>query len=124
MKADDMKADDMKTKTPPMQSLFPYTDPRGVTTPRGRIRNLEVLYNGGGQADDTGWSLARMLWDGEDALGIRWNGGSEGDSKGQPTSRGYPTWYILPQEVMDVLQKDRKKAHEALDELLDVIYKK
>lgn len=118
------KKDDMKTKADAMQSTFPYTDPRGVTTPRVRIRNLEVLYNGGAQADDAGWSLASMLWDDEEALGIRWNGGVEGDSKGQPTSRGYPTWYILPQEVMDVFQKDRKKAHESLDELLDTLYGK
>lgn len=117
------KTDDSKTKRVNMQSTFPYTDPRGVTTPRGRIRNLEVLYNGGAQDDDSGWSLARMLWDGEEALGIRWNGGSEGDSKGQPTSRGYPTWYILPQEIMDVFQKDRTKAIEALDELRGLIYR-
>lgn len=118
------KNEDSKTRTGVIQSTFPYTDPRGVTTPRGRIRDLEVLYNGGAQADDSGWSLASMLWDGEEALGIRWNGGAEGDSKGQPTSRGYPTWYILPQEVMYIFQEDREKAHAALDELLNTIYGK
>lgn len=78
-----------------------YTPPDMVKSPKGRIKDLEVIYNGGEES----WSLAKMKWDERNAIGIRWNGGSE-DKKfpgiGNPQSRGVPTWFILPEEVARV----------------------
>ncbi len=53
--------------------------------------------------------------------GIRWNGDDE--HSGFPTARGYPVWFILPDEVQRILVssfevmaevagKDRMKRHE------------
>lgn len=78
-----------------------YTPPDLVLSPKGRVEELSVIYDGG----EEGWSLAKMKWDGEPAVGIRWNGGSN-DKKfpgiGNPQSRGVPTWFILPDEVARV----------------------
>lgn len=72
-----------------------------IISPKGRVEELKVIYDGGEES----WSLAKMKWDGENAVGIRWNGGSE-DKKfpgiGNPQSRGVPTWFILPEEVARV----------------------
>jgi hypothetical protein len=79
-----------------------YTKPENVLTPKGSISNLEVLYDGG----ENSWSLASMKWDGVDVLGMRWNGGSNNGtpSVGTPQSRGYPTWFVVPEEVGDAIK--------------------
>lgn len=78
-----------------------YTPPGLVLSPKGRVEDLNVVYDGGEES----WSLAKMKWDGDKAVGIRWNGGSD-DKRfpgiGNPQSRGVPTWFILPDEVAQV----------------------
>jgi hypothetical protein len=85
-----------------MEENMDCTPPELVLSPKGRLKELKVVYNGG----KSSWSLARMLWDGKKAVGIRWNGGSEDKcfpGIGNPQSRGVPTWFILPEEVEDVV---------------------
>ena len=80
-----------------------YTEPEDVTSPRDRISDLEVVHNGG----EGGWSLAKMKWDDEDAIGLRWNGASDDPEYlhiGNPQSRGVPTWFILPKEISDIVE--------------------
>jgi hypothetical protein len=85
-----------------------YTDPKTVLSPKKKWQLYEVLYNGG----EDQWSLAKGEWleDGHrsDVIAIRWNG-NDYHHKGNPVSRGYPTWFILPQEltsaVLSVIQK-------------------
>jgi len=74
-----------------------YTDPNTVRSPKGSIKDLKVIYNGG----ENSWSLAEMKWDGSPVLAMRWNGGSNNGfpSIGNPQSRGVPTWFVLPNEV-------------------------
>ena len=77
-----------------------YVKPELVTSPKGRVSGLVVLHDGG----ENSWSLARMKWDGKDAVGVRWNGGTDGTthpSVGNPQSRGVPTWFILPEEIAE-----------------------
>lgn len=77
---------------------MPYIPPNQVVSPKRMLANLQVIYNGG----EGGWSLAKMSWDGESAIGIRWNGDSPDTappSKGNPQSSGHPTWFILPKEI-------------------------
>lgn len=79
-----------------------YTDPRTVLSPKGSVKNLRVLHDGG----ESSWSLAEMEWDGTPVLGMRWNGGSNNGapSIGNPQSRGVPTWFILPEEWGDAIK--------------------
>jgi len=65
---------------------------------------LEVIYDG----KEHGWSLARMNWEGEPIIGMRWNGGSESGipSIGNPQSRGKPTWFVLPEEVGELIENN------------------
>lgn len=79
-----------------------YIDPKMVISPKARISNLDVVYNG----KENGWSLAKMKWDGNDVVGMRWNGGSKDHrfpNIGNPQSRGVPTWFILPEAVANVI---------------------
>ena len=79
-----------------------YVEPATVWAPKASIRSVEVLYNStpGGPG---GWSVARVNWEGaEDRIGIRWNGG-DGPGIGNPQSRGNATWFILPDELRDVI---------------------
>jgi hypothetical protein len=88
-----------------------YIKPETVLSPKGTIEDLEVIYVGG----EHSWSLARMKWDGESVVAMRWNGGrekkippSEVPGIGTPSSRGYPTWFILPQEVAEMIETSRR----------------
>jgi hypothetical protein len=48
-----------------------YVEPQTVCAPKASIRAVEVIYDGGSGE----WSVARMNWEDEDRIGIRWNGG-------------------------------------------------
>lgn len=76
-----------------------YVDPETVVAPRNTITSVEVLYSGGpGQ-----WSVAKLEYNGEERLGIRWNGSDEKKGIGNPQSRGKPTWFVVPKEVASVI---------------------
>ena len=70
-----------------------YQDPKGVDSPRGRWRLIEVLWDG--RADED--SVAIGMWDGSPVLAMRWNGTAKDNDIGHPQSRGLPTWFILPE---------------------------
>ena len=95
-----------------------YVEPTTVWAPRTSIRALDILYNSapGGPG---GWSIARVNWDHEDRIGIRWNGG-DGPGVGNPQSRGNATWFILPPELDEiVLNKIEEFAMKAPGGLLE-----
>lgn len=68
--------------------------PNLVTSPLDRLTpgTLTIVYS------FQWWSLATGVWDGNQALLIRWNGDQD-HPKGNPVSRGYPTWFVLPKEL-------------------------
>jgi hypothetical protein len=76
-----------------------YVEPATVWAPKASIRSVEVLYNRG-QGE---WSVARVTWEGRERIGIRWNGGADGPGIGNPQSRGNATWFILPDELKEVV---------------------
>ena len=86
-----------------------YNEPKDVITPQTAVTNLYPIFDGG----PWDYSLALMDWEGEPALGIRWNGGTEAKSVGKqkihpgnPQSRGYSTWFIVPKPfVIPILKK-------------------
>ena len=84
-----------------------YTAPENVRSPRDFVRNLEVIFDGG----EEGFSLARLNWEASPCYAIRWNiARREWDDEekiserkrcvGMPTSRGYPVWFVLPDEII------------------------
>ena len=74
-------------------------DPEKVTSPKRSWRLREIVYNAGE------WAVAKGQWESDgywrDAIGIRWNG-EEGEI-GNPQSRGLPTWFVLPNELVKVV---------------------
>jgi hypothetical protein len=72
--------------------------PQDALSPRDRLdpNSLKVIFT----SNNRWWSLATMLWDGEEALGIRWNGDlNDPNDKGNPRSHCQGTWFILPNEM-------------------------
>ena len=76
-----------------------YIDPKTVDSPKSRIGKVEVRHNHGD------WALAELEWDGERVLGIRWNGDEGESGVGSPQSRGHPTWFIVPEELAEAVEK-------------------
>jgi hypothetical protein len=90
-----------------------HIDPRTVLSPRNSVRNVNVIFDGGLWDDDnprwSGWSVAELIWDGNPAVGVRWNG-ILGENVGSPQSRGLPTWFIMP-EALKGITLDRISQH-------------
>ena len=87
------------------------THPRDVVSPKNHVSNVDVLYAGAGEG---GWSVAHLRWDGEPALGIRWNGDSA-SPLGNPQSRGIPTWFIVPDELRDAVERAVRELSSPLE---------
>jgi hypothetical protein len=68
-----------------------YIAPEEVLSPRKRVgRIIEVIHDPG----ENGMSVARILWDEEPVVAIRWNGNSD-QPLGNPMSRRQPTWFVV-----------------------------
>lgn len=86
--------------------------PLSVVSPLAKVREIRtVILNTG----SSGFSLATILWsdDGKEepveVLAIRWNGFINSDgmlNKGHPVIRGYPTWFVIPDELRDFVLSD------------------
>jgi len=83
-----------------------YTNPATVKSPKDRVKDVEVVFDKGPK--EGSWSLAKLKFDGEDAVGIRWNGEVSKPGVGTPSSRSNPTWFIVPNEIADVLVETAK----------------
>lgn len=92
-----------------------YIPPEDVRSPKDAgISDMEVLYDGGPSnpaIDDYRWSAATFKWYGADALGLRWNGHSEGMA-GNPQSRGMPIWFIVPDEICGVILEEIERKNQ------------
>jgi hypothetical protein len=94
-----------------------YISPETVQSPKGRVCDIDVLYDKGPATGS--WSIAKLKWDGADAIGIRWNGEVNEPGSGTPQSRGNATWFIVPPEIVDAVISaaaalDRQKADTLL----------
>jgi hypothetical protein len=80
-----------------------YVKPEKVDSPRASWRLGSVLYDAG----ENGWAAAEGQWDKggrwEDVVALRWNGNSDSEI-GNPQSRGLATWFIVPDELGDVVR--------------------
>jgi len=103
-----------------------FHDPATVTSPRDFIDQVRVIFNGG----PSSVSVAEITWEGTKCIGMRWNvARREFDDPdkiamlkvcaGMPTSRGYPVWFILPEDIVDPnsdLFKSLRRGFENLNE--------
>jgi len=90
---------------------MPITHPGDVLSPKNHVSDVEVLYAG---TEEGSWSVARLRWDGELALGIRWNGDA-GNPLGSPQSRGIATWFIIPGELREAVERAVRTLSSPLD---------
>lgn len=83
-----------------------------VTSPKDCVDNVRVIYDGGAVKGE--FSVAVLEWQGNPCIGIRWNiterelyNPDKQSGKvicvGEPNSRGYATWFILPDSFLTEL---------------------
>lgn len=80
---------------------MPYIDPITVQSPKGSVSDIDVVYDKG--PTQHSWSIARLTWKSNQAVGIRWNGDVSETGIGTPQSRGNATWFIVPDEIADAV---------------------
>ena len=80
-----------------------YIKPENVVSPKRLWRSHSVLYDGGASE----WSAAEGQWNNGTewgkVLAIRWYGDTDKE-KGNPQARGYPTWFIVPEDLKTVIR--------------------
>lgn len=86
---------------------YRYRNPKRVNSPIDKINKIDLLY----EDKKGGVSLAKIKWGENEVIGIRWNismrewnepqkiNGNK-ECVGMPVSRGYPTWFILPDDFL------------------------
>ena len=87
-----------------------YHDPKAVLSPKGRVKGVKVIFDKGPVPKS--WSVAEIEWDGQKAIGIRYNGDSE-STKGLPQARGNPAWFIVPDEIKSEVLAAAEKLRQA-----------
>jgi len=55
-----------------------------------------------GSEEDSALALGR--WDNKPVLAMRWNGSND-NPIGNPQSRGFPTWFVVPEEYRKEILK-------------------
>jgi hypothetical protein len=91
-----------------------YVEPATVLAPRVRVSSVQVLHIHR-TGEDESWAVARVTFDDEPRIGIRWNGEQNEPGIGNPQSRGQATWFIIPRELESaVLDKTEELSHAEL----------
>lgn len=67
----------------------------------GRTKILQIVY----KDKENKFSIALLSFNDNVVYGIRWNGIESEESKGTPVSYGKPTWFILPNELVESFVK-------------------
>jgi len=99
-----------------------YIDPKTVLSPRGSVGDVEVVFNTGPTANS--WSIAKLTWEGEPAVGIRWNGDGEAErGVGSPQARGNPTWFIVPGELAECVLEQAETLAKQTNQNLEAAYR-
>jgi len=93
-----------------------YVDPKNVLSPKNLVSDVKIIFNTGPGKDS--WSVAKLMWNGQPTIGIRWNGQGEDSGVGNPQSRGNPTWFIVPEQlaphVLEEAESLAKKSSRSL----------
>jgi hypothetical protein len=95
-----------------------YIDPKTVTSPKNKVSQVKVLFDRG--PVDSSWSIAQLTYDGDECIGIRWNGDEKASKKGVPLANAHPVWFILPKEIAGAIKEKVDQLNGAREaELLD-----
>lgn len=86
---------------------MPRIDPLLVKSPKSRIdKVIKIVHDGAKKGTDV--TIVKLkLKNGDTSFGIRWDisSWSSNPDLGYPSSRGNPTWFILPKSAMkDLLE--------------------
>jgi hypothetical protein len=78
-----------------------FVQPEDITAPRAHWSLIKVLFKG----DPEGFSIALGYWTTDEGekyvvLAVRWNA-CEWRPVGNPHSRGLPTWFVLPEPLVE-----------------------
>lgn len=95
--------------------MFKYHPSQTVISPRDCVSHVQVIYDGGAIPGE--YAVARLDWNGQPTMGIRWNiterelnnpakANGTIPCVGEPNSRGYPTWFILPDTFLQNILAD------------------
>ena len=88
-----------------------YINTKKVVSPKDYIEKVSVLIDDG----EDSFSLAKINWNGTEHFAIRWNvamrewddiekkNGTK-ECVGMPSSRGYPVWFLLPDDFKGYLE--------------------
>lgn len=85
------------------------------------VKVIEVLHDPG--APDT-MCVAKIWWRGEERIAMRWNGSSK-QPKGNPTSHGQPTWFVVEKDeaIETAVERAARKAAEESPNSLTAQYR-
>ncbi len=87
---------------------MPYVRPQEVLSPRSRMGGvIEVIHDPG----ENGMSVARIIWDNEPVVAVRWNGNSK-QPLGNPMSRRHPTWFVVDEYAEEDVERAARTAAE------------
>ena len=90
-------------------------DLKELDSPKDRIKNITPVFI----YKKDNWALITCEWLGNRRLGIR----SFWDENGSPSSRGYATWYIIPEDLtFVVLNRVKELMHKKDGEALKRVY--
>lgn len=96
-----------------------YLRPQEVLSPKKRIGGiLEVVHDPG----EDGMAVARIIWDSEPVIAVRWNGNSR-QPLGNPMSRRQPTWFVLDGYAAESVESAARAAAEKSPDSLVARYR-
>ncbi len=93
-----------------------YIDPQTVISPKNKVSGVKVLFDRG--PVDHSWSVAQLTYDGNECIGIRWNGDSKESKRGVPLAHANPAWFILPNEIAVVIKEKVGELNEDREAIL------
>jgi hypothetical protein len=85
-----------------------YVRPEKVLSPKNSVGGiLEVIHD----PKENRMSVARILWEEEERIAIRWNGSDE-QPLGNPVSRGHATWFVVDGYAAASVEQAAREAAE------------
>jgi hypothetical protein len=96
-----------------------------VISPKRNIKSIVPIYQ------NSEFALAKVTWNGTERIAIRWNVTENEWTNpdkisgkticlGEPNSRGYPTWFVLPENFLKLLIDGSPLADDIKNILLDL----
>ncbi len=96
-----------------------YVRPEEVLSPKKRMGGIiEVIHD----PRENGMSVARIIWDNEPVIAVRWNGNSE-QPLGNPMSRRHPTWFVVDGYAASSVEQAAREAAERSPNSLTAKYR-